>query len=182
MDTEDPMNFYYQNILRINPDQCQRFEGKANEFEIKIGKRFTLLGDFLEGKVQVVAIDTFSTKDFNDQIVECIPLPERNFYKRLYVELNRFWCSISHEGCAVGIIEKLQVYNGFPNLIDPEGFSKDPDEEFRRVRDELLDSDIKDIMVKPQLYQRIYFGFRRDFLENHSVRKRKNGFFERLFG
>src|SRR3989344_7012979 len=129
MNTEDPMKFYYQRILGINPGECQRFGGSPDQFEIKADKNFTNLGPFLEGKVQVVAIDNFSTKEVHDQVVECIPLPARSFYRRLYVELNRFWGSITYEESVVGLADNLQVYNGYPNLINPELFAKNPNEE-----------------------------------------------------
>jgi hypothetical protein len=171
INAETSMDYFFRHIANIEPNDCVRIEGSPKKLEIVLAGQRMPLDDFIRKSTRLVTLDNFSTRGLNERFIKELGMPTEiaEGFRALYLEALRIWGLVEHEAKPVGIVDKLVVYNGFPNLVDPEEYAKNPNEVYNRVLEQIQTVDPRNIFVQPKNYQRVTLRLHRDFLNKNPV-------------
>jgi hypothetical protein len=171
INAETSMDYFFRHMANIEPNDCVRIDGSPRQLEIVLAGQRMSLDEFIRKSARVVTIDQFSTRELNERFIKEAGMPSEvaERFRALYLEAYRFWGLVEHEAKPVGIADKLVVYNGFPNLVDPEEYARNPNETYDRVLEQIQTVDPKIIFVQPKNYQRVTLRLHRDFLNKNPV-------------
>lgn len=180
-DLDMHMVLFYRMLAKIDPDECVVIPEKVDGLEIRLDEGTMSVEDFFKKGIKTVALDDFSSKKMNDEILKNIPnLSEaaRQQFSRFYVHASRIWGIIGYHDKTVGIANRVQVYNGLPLLVNTDEYLKDPNGTIRRVADLLTDP--AKLNAKPVIVNRREIRLHNDFLEQHPIRKTTKSLYTRL--
>jgi len=169
-----PMKFFFKNINGIDPDECELLPLPLNGLEINVGKLIPVT-EFLKGKINLVTLDSFSTRESNEQSIAEAEIPEirARRYRPLYVEYVRQYGVVEFETRKVGIADTARMYNGIPGFLDYEEFLQAQDKQ-QAYLDALQKCCAAGAFpIRQVSYGRTYVALHRDFLKEHPVSKSK---------
>lgn len=172
MNLDTHMLMFYRALAKIEPDECIAIPEKVDGLEIRLDEGLVSVEDFFKSGIKTVALDDFSSKKMNDEILRSIPdLSEtaRQHFSRFYVHASRIWGIIEYHDKTVGIANRVQVYNGLPKLVDTDEYLKNPNGTIRRVAD--LMTDPSQLNANPVIVNRREIKLHKDFLAQHPIRK-----------
>jgi hypothetical protein len=162
----------YEGLFRINPDDCAPIAIRKGleTLEIELEQGRISLEEFLEQGVRVVSIDQFSTREINEASMEASGMPPeaREACEKLYVEFHQFWGVVEYQEKSIGIINRLQFYNGFPRLVNPEELinANSPQEYYA---EKMQGMKPEDMLTAPVIYNRVSLAFLKEFLDKNPV-------------
>ena len=169
------MKAFYIMMYDLNPDNCIAVpkeltaKNKIQSIELRIGNEFQAMLEFLKNSISAIpnVIDIFSTR----KLAESTP------FKQMYMELLVTYGVIKHQKNSIGTLEKVAVYNGFPDFIDSEEFAKDPQGIFSKGIDAALKkaSFGPHPISQPTLYQQLHLSFTTEFLKQNPLYVTENG-------
>lgn len=170
---EESMYMFYRKVLDIDPETCIPISGDLGKLEIQLREGMIPLKDFVQKSAKPVSIDHFSTKENADKIVDSMGIINKitkPFYRGFYLELSRFWGVLNHLGKNVGMIDTASVYNGFPNLVDPNDLIADPQKTYEKATENLIFTHPRKIFVPPQKYIRTIVRLKPEFLDENPLK------------
>ncbi len=167
------IKLFYKALERIDPDECELLENPLSELEIKAEGGKSVL-DFFKGKIRVVSIDTFSTREQNEASIKESGMPEEvaKRYRSLYVEYVRQYGVIELEKRKIGIADTVQMYNGFPEIIDVEEFLQAEDKGQAYLDAIEKCHETRRFPAQNYVCGRTHVALHRDFLAEHPVSKK----------
>ncbi len=177
---EESMKIFYQKVLSIDPDECQRISGDGNKLEITVKGKMKL-SDFIKQNSRVVTIDKVSTKEVHDKAIAASGMPEqmRQRFSPMFLEMFRTWGVVEYEERSIGLWDNLVMYNGLPKLVSPEEFIRDPNAVIDKLWQFPLLSPEK-FFADPVVCARNSLYLHRDFLTQHPISEPRESYWNRL--
>lgn len=170
---DECMKFFYNSIVGIDPDELTLLENPLSELEIRVGRGQSLT-DFLKGRIRVVTLDSFSTREQNEASIKEAGMPEEaaKFYEPFYVEYTRQYGVVELGRRKIGIADTVQMYNGFPGIIDMEEFLQTQDKGQAYVDAIRRCHEAGGFPTQNCVCGRTHVALHRDFLRKHPVSKK----------
>lgn len=171
-DSEGLMKLMYRSMYGIDWDNCVKLDANPSKLEIKFDGKVVGLADFLSDKIKTIAVDQFSTKESNDKYIAEVGMPEEaaKLIRQIYLEAHRVWAVVKNDEKAIGIADRLHVYNGFPAEIDFEEYVRNPDEVYRKVVEEsFMKGSLATPPFSPRVYNRVNLRFDKEFLARNPI-------------
>jgi hypothetical protein len=171
---DESIKFFMKHFYNFNTDLCNEIIQPFSELEVISGVERIDFSEFLKRNISSIPIagEYFSTKDRLDQVIKKNSSFE--VFKNKYFERTKMFYFIMHtqnsdsKQTKVGILENLQIYNGFPVSIKSSELEANPEDIFRNIMNSPEKVHIMDAFSAPETYtrQRAFLlpDFRRDYV------------------
>jgi hypothetical protein len=152
---DEQMKALYSMVHGLDTTKCIEVVKPLGSLELRAGLPIQSLEDFVKNNQKPVCFENYSSKDILKEYSDAM--------KDKYVEFTRFYGLITHQFLdnpemkpqAVGFIDTVHVYNGFPGVIDSKKFAEDPREAFNEGGKKLVIHPLLKIFVLPYLFNRM---------------------------
>ncbi len=151
---DEQITALYKMVYDLDTTQCIEVTKPLKSLELRAGLPVQNLESFVYGNARPVCMEHYSSKDILKEHTASM--------KDKYVERSRFYGLIMHQFLnnpemklkAVGYIDTIQVYNGFPGIVDSKKFAEDPSQAFTEGSKKLNLNPILKIFALPYFFNR----------------------------
>lgn len=128
---DEQMKIFYSMVHSLDTTQCVEVKKPLDSLELRLGLVVQGLDDFVNKNTKLVCFENYSSKDLLK--AHSVTMKDK------YVEFTRSYGIITHQfldnpemkSKAIGFIDSIYVYNGFPGVINSEMFAEDPKQAFK---------------------------------------------------